>query len=170
MSDEKSTVTIPVSEYQKLQSDTLACYGRAESAERQAKALQAERDGETISAAVRAVAERVGVRPEAVPDAVAMLAPGLRVEGGMVRVKGQPEADLGAHLEGFFQARPHWVQSPKASSPGRPAVPSTPSTTPGFMTGVPVTPPPPTFKHNAASLTTMVRRLTYPSGRLPGER
>jgi hypothetical protein len=151
MSDEKSTgatspntVTVPAAGYQQLKGDVLAYCGRAESAEREAAALRQARDAETISAAVRVVAGRVGVRPEALPDAVALLAPALRVEGGTVRVKGSPEADLSTHLEGFFQARPHWAQSPKTGAPGRTAaIPSTPTTTtPGSSRARPSSCPP----------------------------
>jgi hypothetical protein len=135
MSDERNenfgVVSIPVAEYQKLQTEVAHYYGRAEPAEQQAKALQAERDLEAVTRVVRAAAEAARVRAEALPDAVALLAPGLRIENGEVRVKGQPDQNLSACLKGFFQARPHWVQSPKTDAPGWPAVPTTPRTTVG---------------------------------------
>jgi hypothetical protein len=92
MSDEKSTgtvpsetVTIPAAEYQSLKSDALRCYGQAETAGREAAALRADRDAESITRVVRAAAEAAGVRPEALGDVVVVVGPGLRVENGEVR-------------------------------------------------------------------------------------
>jgi hypothetical protein len=162
LKNENPTVTIPVSEYQKLQADSLRYFGEADAASRQVAALRAERDGESIAKVVRTVAESIGVRPEAMADAVALLAPSLRVENGEVRVKGQPDQNLSDYLEGFFAARPHWVQSSKASALGRPVAPSAPGTA-GVMTGVPV-PAAPAPTLDATALTTMARAMTYAPG------
>jgi hypothetical protein len=163
MSDESNqnpTVTIPVAEYQKLQADTLRYYGQAETAGREAAQLRAERDGESIAKVVRTVAEAVGVRPEAMADAVQLLAPALRVDGGEVRVKGQPDQNLSDYLEGFFRARPHYLR--QTSGQGQPAAPSAPGTT-GFLTGVPIAAPPAPAL-DATTLTTMARAMTYAPG------
>lgn len=171
MSDEKetvpSTVTVLAAEYQQLKADVLGYYGRAEQYEREVRDLRAARDAETISVAVHAVAGRVGVRPEALDAAVALLVPGLRVEGGIVKLKDQPEADLSAHLKRFFQSRPRWVQPTKTNAPGRPATPTTPGTTPGFVTGAPQLPPAPAPTPTAEELTYRARAMTYPAGQAP---